>query len=332
MTNRERFAAVLNGEKPDRLPTVEWASWWDQTLNAWQKQGLPPECLDAHKCFAYYGLDDISQIWFGHQRYDFPIPPVHGHGVMENEADYEELKKKLYAQDRIDACIELAKSLRKRHERGDFTLWYTLEGFFWFPRTLFGIENHLYAFYDYPELMHRINREHTDCLLRFLEELYKVVTPDFMTFAEDMSYNHGPMLSKECYDEFLLPYYKEVIPFIKSKGTKVLIDTDGNVEPLIPWFREAGAEGVLPLERQAGVDANRIREKYPEWIMIGSFDKTCMHKGEAAMRAEFERLLPVMRSGRYIPGVDHQTPPDVTVENYRIFVRLLKEYAQKAVE
>ena len=43
---------------------------------------------------------------------------------------------------------------------------------------------------------------------------------------------------------------------------------------------------------------------------------------------EFERILPAIRSGAYLPGVDHQTPPDVSMENYAIFVRLLKEYAQ----
>jgi len=49
------------------------------------------------------------------------------------------------------------------------------------------------------------------------------------------------------------------------------------------------------------------------------------------MRAEFERLLPVMKKGGFIPSVDHQTPPDVSLENYRCYVSLLKEYCQKAV-
>ena len=44
------------------------------------------------------------------------------------------------------------------------------------------------------------------------------------------------------------------------------------------------------------------------------------------MRAEFERLKPAIQSGGYIPAVDHQTPPDVSLENYRIFMKLLKEY------
>ena len=148
-----------------------------------------------------------------------------------------------------------------------------------------------------------------------------------MTFGEDMSYNLGPMLSKESYDEFMLPYYKQLVPEIKKHGTKVLIDTDGQVEPLIPWFLEGGIEGILPLERMAGVDVNRIRQNFPELIMVGGFDKTIMHLGEEAMRREFERILPAIRSGRYIPSVDHQTPPGVTMENYKIFMKLLWEYS-----
>ena len=55
-----------------------------------------------------------------------------------------------------------------------------------------------------------------------------------------------------------------------------------------------------------------------------------MSKGEPFMRAEFERILPVMRQGGYIPSVDHQTPPEVSLKNYRIYLKLLKEYCSKA--
>jgi hypothetical protein len=51
-----------------------------------------------------------------------------------------------------------------------------------------------------------------------------------------------------------------------------------------------------------------------------------MDKGEAALRAEFERLLPLMRSGGFIPSVDHQTPPHISIDQYRLFRQLLDEY------
>jgi uroporphyrinogen-III decarboxylase len=147
-----------------------------------------------------------------------------------------------------------------------------------------------------------------------------------------MSYNHGPMLSYGLFKEFLLPYYQKVIPHIKKYDVKVLVDSDGDITSMIPWMTEAGIEGVYPLEKQAGVDIAKIRRNYPTFLMLGGYDKMVMSKGEAAMRVEFERLLPVMKSGGFIPSVDHQTPPEVSLENYRIYIKLFQEYREKAAQ
>ena len=275
MTNRERVAAVLGGKKADRLPTVEWATWWNLTVDRWQQEGAPaqtgPDTLQN-----YFGIDPLRQIWLGIRGNGLPVPAKFGAGILSDEAKYNALHNKLFCEEQLQDALNCAQEWRAGHERGDYAQWLTLEGFFWFPRTLFGIEEHLYAFYDQPELMHRMNRELTEYHLHCLEKLLPVMRPEFMTFAEDMSYNHGPMISRELFDEFMKPYYKKLIPVLKDAGVHVLIDTDGNVEPLIPWFQEVGIEGVLPLERQAGVDVNRIRARYPEWIMIGGYDKTIM--------------------------------------------------------
>jgi hypothetical protein len=39
-----------------------------------------------------------------------------------------------------------------------------------------------------------------------------------------------------------------------------------------------------------------------------------------------------MRSGYYIPSVDHQTPPAVSLDDYRLYCSLCREYARKACE
>ena len=51
-----------------------------------------------------------------------------------------------------------------------------------------------------------------------------------------------------------------------------------------------------------------------------------MPHGEKAMSNEFERLAPLMKTGAFIPSVDHQTPPGVSLEHYRIYRKLLDEY------
>ncbi|MCL2099536.1 MAG: hypothetical protein FWH24_03760 [Oscillospiraceae bacterium] len=331
MNPRERFNAVLNGRKPDRLPMVEWAAWWwDRTIQRWTEEGLP-EGMNLEQSLRYFGLDEL------HCPSVTPhLPPAksHGAGIIKNERDYENIIKEhdTYSNAHIERFIANVKTYKERHDRGEISLRVWLDGFFWYPRKLFGIEPHLYAFYDYPELLERINSDLEEFNMRVLLELFKVLKPEFIGYGEDMSYNHGPMLSVELFEQFIAPHYKPLTKFTRENGVKTLIDTDGDLTVMIPWLTGCGADGVYPLERQAGIDLAAIRGEYPELILLGGYDKMVMSKGEAAIRAEFERLLPVMRSGYYIPSVDHQTPPEVSLEDYKIYIKLFKEYCQKAAE
>ena len=331
-TVRSRFVKVLHGERPsDRLPIIEWATWWDKTVARWRTEELP-EILGWTEIKRYFHLDVDYQLWFPqHAHCAAPIPGAPHGAWIRDAVDYEALRPFLYP-DPVPFDLPVWRDIAQKQLRGEVVVWITFSGFFWWPRVLLGIEPHLYAFYDQAELMHRINRDQVDYMRRCLEQFCEICVPDFMTFGEDMSYNHGPMISRSQYDTFLAPYYREIVPDLKRRGVVVLIDSDGDVEPLIPWFEGVGIEGILPLERVAGVDVNRVRANHPQWIMIGGFDKTVMHLGEAAMRVEFERLLPVMKSGWYVPSVDHQTPPAVSMLDYQLYLSLLREYAAKAID
>jgi hypothetical protein len=331
MTPRERFLSTLRFERPDdRLPMVEWADRWGLTLNRWRAEGLPKD-LNGEALNDSFGLDTLVCL-YGFARSDrLPRSAGDGASVLTDEASYESIRPYLFTDACIQNCVNAARACRKRHERGEIAVRLWLDGFFWLPRALWGIRNHLFAFYDAPELMRRINGDLADFSLRLTEAVFSVLTPDMVGFAEDMSYNHGPMLSREMFDAFLLPFYRKVIPFIKRCGVKVFADSDGDVTAMIPWLMEAGIDGVYPLERQAGVDAAAIRRRYPSFLMLGAYDKRVMSMGEEAMRAEFERLLPVMRSGGFIASVDHQTPPEVSLEQYRKYLLLYREFCERAV-
>jgi uroporphyrinogen-III decarboxylase len=249
---------------------------------------------------------------------------------VKNKEEYYDLIPYLYPMDILDK--EMLGYWSQKQNQGEMVVWITLEGFFWHPRSLLGIENHMYALYDMPDLIHEINKNILRYNLKMLDEICKICTPTFMTFAEDMSYNNGPMLSKKIFEGFLLPYYEQIVPELKRRGILSIVDSDGEVSELIPWLKEVGIEGILPLEHAAGVDVVAIRADHPKFKLIGAFDKTVMHLGEEEMRKEFERLMPVMKQGGFIPSVDHQTPPAVSLENYQCYVSLLKEYCIKAVQ
>ena len=328
MNHVERFRAVCNFQPVDRLPRWEWAMWWDQTIARWHTEGLPRE-LQFSQVFdiaEHFGLDPYQQYWFSTTDATIEATQHHVEGMVSTMDDYLRIRPKLFPEHA--AAIAGMAAWAQRQQRGEAVVWATLEGFFWFPRTLMGFEKMMYAYVDEPELIHLINRDLLEFNLRLLERMFDVCVPTFMTIAEDMSYNHGPMISQSTFEEFVAPYYRELMPRLQERGIPMFMDTDGDVTLLVPWLKALGVQGVLPLERQAGVDGLKLRQQFPDLLMIGHFDKMTMPRGEAAMRAEFERLVPLMQSGGFIPSVDHQTPPGVSLENYRIYLRLLKEYCR----
>lgn len=330
MNNRQRFKNLMSFEKVDRLPIVEWAPYWDKTVDRWHNEGLPKDLTEPTDIREYFGLDRYLQLYVFPRSAECPWPVTHGGKIISDEKDYEDIKKHLYPEVAFDK--DLLKNWAKEQVQGDAVIWFTLEGFFWYPRVLFGIEEHMYSFFDKPNLVKKMNADLVEFHLRVYDEICQICIPDFMSFAEDMSYNHGPMLSKENFDEFLLPYYERIVPKLKENETIPFVDSDGDVTDLIPWLKQAGIEGIFPLERMAGVDVEKIRADHPNFKMFGGFDKTVMHLGEQAVRKEFERLLPTMKTGGFMISVDHQTPPQVSIEDYRLFIKLLNEYCNIAAQ
>ena len=332
MTKREIFDAyfIENRRDTPRMPMIEYAPYWDQTLDVWHAEGLdpaiPPDCMQS-----VMGLDSIWYTSIDPTGPGFPWPE-HGAPVIYDEGDYEKLLPYIYPKDPVEKVRGLLDAHKAESERGEFMFELNLNGFFWWPRTIMGIENHLVSFYEQPELYHRICRDLLEYNIRVVKAFSEEASPPFVLLGEDMSYNHGSMIGKNLWDEFLKPYYLDFLAEMKSLGKTVIYDSDGDISRVVPWLVECGFDGLLPLERMAGVDINQLTTDFPEFKFIGGFDKTVMKHGEKAMREEFERLLPAVKRGCYLPGVDHQTPPDVSLENYHVYLRLFREYAEKAVK
>ncbi|MBI4026993.1 MAG: hypothetical protein HY360_18560 [Verrucomicrobia bacterium] len=340
MTTRERFHAVMNLKPFDRLPILEWAPWWDKTIGPWFEEGLPKSLMpgeagsqmpgDAqsqNRINRYFGMD-IYELNYPQGLSAAPKGLEKEVGEIANVDDYRRVRRHLYPWPVVDR--DWWRSQIKPQKDGEIVIFCEPMGYFFFARDLLGIEEHLYALADQPDLIHAINADLLEYHLKIFDEVCSICIPDFISFAEDMSYNHGPMLSKAMFDEYMKPYYEKLLPRLKERGILILVDSDGDITCPMGWFQSAGVEGMLPLERQAGVDAIQMRQRYPGMRFIGCFDKMTMFKGENAMRAEFERLLPLAKQGGVILGCDHQTPPGVSFKDYQVYLRLFREYALKA--
>ena len=82
---------------------------------------------------------------------------------------------------------------------------------------------------------------------------------------------------------------------------------------------------MFPVEVHAGSDPVLIRNKWPDILLQGGVDKIKLAKGKEEIRAEMERLLPLVKYGGFLPGVDHRVPADVSLGNYKYYLKLKRD-------
>lgn len=95
--------------------------------------------------------------------------------------------------------------------------------------------------------------------------------------------------AKALFDEFLAPFYRKVIPVIHEYGIPVFIDSDGDITMAVDWYASVGADGMLPLERQAGVDVSLYIDKQPDMVFLGHFDKMCIRDAGVCHKSSIYR-------------------------------------------
>jgi len=202
--------------------------------------------------------------------------------------------------------------------------------FYGFLREWVGSERILYMFYDDPGLIEDMMEQVLYLEIEVIKRTLKDIKVQQATFWEDMCYKAGPLISPAMVRKFMMPCYKKITDLLHSYGVDVIyLDSDGNLNELIPLWLEVGINFIWPLEVAAGNDAVAIRKKYgKDLIIAGAIDKRPLAKGKEAIREEVMSKVPfLLEQGGYFPSVDHHVPPDVTFENYCYYINLMREVA-----
>ena len=203
-------------------------------------------------------------------------------------------------------------------------------GFFMHPREWVGSERILYMFYDDPNLVEDMMDTILHLEIEVIKRTLKDIKVQMAQFNEDMAWRGGPLVSPDMVRKFMMPRYKKITDLLRSYGVDIiLVDSDGNLNELIPLWMESGINFVWPLEVAAHNDAVVLRKKYGRNLILGgNIDKRALIKGKDAIREEVMSKVPfLLEQGGYFPSVDHTIPPDVTFENYCHFVNTVREVA-----
>jgi hypothetical protein len=251
---------------------------------------------------------------------------------VKTEEDFENIKKRFdpESNQRFPNDWELKVSQFKDRSYPLRLGGGTFSGFYSVIRELMGTENSLYVFFDNPDFAVRILDFFVDYYIRLYKRILSDIDVDFILIWEDLAFNTGPLVSPEIFKEFILPYYKKFTSKMRRLGVKnFIVDTDGNFEVLIPLFIEGGVTGFYPFEVAAGMDIEKVREKFPQLVMMGGVDKRALMNGKEAIDCEIEKVARVLKTGGYQPYTDHMVPPGVPFENYKYYRRRLYEVIMK---
>ena len=248
---------------------------------------------------------------------------------IASRGDFEGYKEH-YTRDLQDRLPKDWAKLSSELKRRDFPLRLGgfPYGFLGFPRHLMGTTGLFLAMYDDPRLVKDINEFFLRFTMEYWSEIIERVQPDCVLIWEDMAYTTGSMISAEAFGEFLAPYYRRMIDFLRQHGVRnIHVDSDGYIEDLIPLWVELGVTGLFPMERKAGNDLERIRKRFPRLQLLGGVDKRILAEGqkEGDIDRELEKVRAILTQGGFVPHVDHHVPDDACWRNFRYYRARLNE-------
>jgi len=365
MTPRERLLATARFEPVDRPIYMETMGFWDETLPRWHKEGLPPEINNPLAAHIFNGMEIWSPVGLGtHEHAGFD--PLFDEEIIEQD------ERRTIKRDKSGSLIEVftdgssaipifldspvkdketweeVKTRLDPETPGRLAPWQIfidlskeqpiplvvfIAGLFGTHRHLLGFDNLMLAYYDQPELIHEISRHWVYLWKSVLSKISDQLRPDQVNLWEDMCGKNGPIISPALFDEFMLPYYKELMAFFRNdlEIPIVGVDTDGDMTLLIPRFVEAKVNFLFPFEVAAGMDILKVREEWPDQFAIwGGIDKRALAKDKKAIEAEVMRVVPtILKQGGYIPCTDHLIPPDVPFDNWIYYRDLVREVGER---
>jgi uroporphyrinogen decarboxylase len=352
MTSRKLIRDTLARRKTSRIPIVDLA-FWPETVKRWENEGLPAGA-DLNE---YFGLDRIGLYYpddspmlkprvieedsetetvadeWGRtvrkwkHKTATPVNLTYGiRRISEAEAymgRYSELENKTVDERQF-------KDYQKSVERGDFIAIFPMEPAWFVIEHLLGFEEGLMAFVTDPDAICKAMRtlmEYSLAHIRWLIEV-KGMRFDALYFSADLCFKNGMLMSPQVYRDLIMPIHREYRAFCDEHDMFLMLHCDGDVRKFIPLLIESGFVSIEPLEARAGNDVRELKSLYGDKItFFGNINADVIANGthEQITEEVVSKVTCAKQGGGYMYHIDHSVPPTISLENYTLLIKTLKE-------
>lgn len=181
-----------------------------------------------------------------------------------------------------------------------------------------------------PSFVHRLARLTTDYVLDSLD-MGIGLGADVICLDGDFAYNRSTFISPDQYRDLYLPYHREIVDFIHSRGRFVFKHSDGNMWPLMDALVEAGFDGFHPIQPQC-MDIGEVKARYGDRLcLVGNIDCSWLlpfGTEEEVERTVAETISAAGPGGGYILSSSNSIHPGCKPENYVAMVRAAHRYGR----
>lgn len=262
MNNRERLHAIMNYEKPDRMPAVHFG-FTPEVIQKWVREGhISKDFLD-YEDYSYEAEDLLSQklgFDFGWhaarvtttelfpffeerfvehlddgfdkyincdgvyilQRADARSIPAEVDHLLKDRASWEKYYLPRLTYTEERFSSEELARLIKEQEKGN-PIGLHCGSLIGRLRDYLGIVGLSYMTVDDEELLEEMFRTIGDLCLRSVQRtLDSGITFDYAHFWEDVCYKNGPLLSPAMFEEYTATFYKKITSLLHSHGIDII--------------------------------------------------------------------------------------------------------------
>ncbi len=356
MRHRERLERFFEFKEVDRVPDYEFG-YWTETIDRWHSEGLPLQLHNQQDIEDYFGLEGWDTLRFLPVTTGlWPSPPSRATddygdkevirdglgGVylrtkwasnipqqirypIEKKDDWEKIRPFFNPETPGRMSVDWDEIV-KSYEGRTYPLGISVGSLYGWLRNLIGVHNISIAFYRDPDWIGEMMDTLVDLWIKLIRKSLRDVKVDFTSWWEDMCYSSGPLISVKLFEEFMVPRYRKVTDILLEYGVSVnILDCDGKIDALVPGWLRGGINCMFPIEARH-TSPLKLKETYGnKLLLMGGVNKLALIAGQKAIEKEIDSLVPLIKSGGYLPMVDHRVPPEVSLSNYVYYLRLKRK-------
>jgi len=339
MTSRERVAAALRREIPDRVPWMEGIV--DDTLAGklcgeeirvnWDiaPDGTPVAsgaylAEEQKKVCRALGKDNINYnafapVYAGRTSLEGVV--IVGEGLVHTRDDLELMQ---FPDMDAPGFFDSAKEFIAHKE--DYCAVACIRLGIGATIMTMGLEAFSYAMADDLELIVEIMEMYADWTVRIAPRLAEIGFDIFWAF-DDVAFNSGPMFSPDFYRDTVLPIQRKAAAALELP---LIAHSDGDMTPILEDWLTMGQVAIHPIQPDV-MDIERIKAEYGESIcLVGNiFMDDLVHKEPADIEAQVrERIERIGAGGGYIISSSNSLTADMKVENVRAMSEAIRMYGR----